>query len=41
MSKSSDHLATALERAGQKDEALQVLVEAEAQLGNLDESWIC
>ena len=44
MSKSSDHLATALERVGRKDEALQVLVEAEAQIENLGdrgfvESW--
>lgn len=37
MCKTSDHLATALERLGRTDEAIQVLVEAEAELANMGE----
>jgi len=37
MCKTSDHLATALVRLGRTDEAIQVLVDAEADLANMGE----
>jgi len=44
MSKTSDHLATALERLGRIDEAIQILIETEAELadmgdGEFVDSW--